>query len=102
MFRRILIIIILTLFLTACGGAAPAFEAPAPEEPAAPAEEPAAPAEPDAPEEPATTEEPMEEEVALNPYIGSNVLDGNGIGVVRFKKLNRWQEILKSGRPVFR
>ena len=41
MFRRILIIIILTLFLTACGGAAPAFEAPAPEEPVAPAEEPA-------------------------------------------------------------
>ena len=46
MFRRILIILILALILTACGGAAPAeepaAEAPATEEPAAPAEEPAA------------------------------------------------------------
>jgi hypothetical protein len=41
MFRRILFILILSLILTSCGGAAPAFEAPAPEEPAASAKEPA-------------------------------------------------------------
>jgi hypothetical protein len=54
-FRQVVIIIILTFVLTACGGAAPAFEAPA-EEPAA--EEPAA-------EEPAE-EEPMAEEPAVD------------------------------------
>jgi ABC-type transport system substrate-binding protein/predicted small lipoprotein YifL len=61
------LLIAMSMALAACGGTAP--EAPA-AEPAAPAaEEPAAPP---------AAEEPTEE-VSLNPYIGSNMLDGNGI-----------------------
>jgi ABC-type transport system substrate-binding protein len=55
----------MSMVLAACGGAAPA-------------EQPAAPAEPAAPGEPAATEAPTEE-ISLNPYLGSNMLDGNGI-----------------------
>ncbi len=56
----------MSMALAACGGAAPT----------------AAPAEPAAPAAPAATEAPAPEpteEVSLNPYTGSNMLDGNGI-----------------------
>ena len=73
MFRQIIVILILALVLTACGGAAPAeepasttsVEEPAPAE--VPAEEPAAPAEEPAEAEPTSTLEPIPTEVLPTP-----------------------------------
>jgi NitT/TauT family transport system substrate-binding protein len=56
--RFLFLLLVLTMLLAACGGAA--TEAPAPEEPAAPVEEEAAPVEEEA--APVEEEEPMEEE----------------------------------------
>jgi len=72
-FRQIIVILILALILTACGGAAPAEEPAATasvEEPAPteePAEEPAAPAEAPAEVEPTSTLEPIPTQVLPTP-----------------------------------
>jgi len=69
MFRRVLVILILSLIITSCGGAAPApTEAPAPEEPAAtePATQPLLPENTPLPE-PTSTLEPTPTEVLPTP-----------------------------------
>ncbi len=66
LFILLSLLVVASMLLTACGGAAPATEAPAASGTEAP---PAA-------TEPAATEAPA---APANPYIGSGALDGNGI-----------------------
>jgi ABC-type transport system substrate-binding protein len=65
MFALLSVLVVLSMALAACG--APATEAPAAEAPAA------------ATEAPVATEAPAEETGPTSPYLGSGMLDGNGI-----------------------
>jgi len=73
------VLVVLSMVLTAC-----ATPTPAPTQP--PAEQPTAA--PETPTEAAPTEAAPVEEVALNPYLGSNKLDGNGIPATFFDDIH--------------